>query len=277
MINSVLQSIIQHKESEIAGYYRQFEELTHLSNKRDYECQLNDLAVNNKNHIYSVIKQSKPALILECKRGSPSKGLIRKKFDIERIVSTYNIYADVISVVTDEKYFWGSYDYLKEARRYTSLPLLCKDFFVDEIQLKLANYYGANIVLLMLSVLDNKQYEQLSRSAYQLGLEVLTEVHSEQELDRALELGAKIIGVNNRNLNDLSIDLSVSERLAVKIPPHLAIISESGISTHHDIERLQDCVDGFLIGSSLMEQADIKIACNRLFQGEPNFSDCDNS
>ncbi len=205
--------------------------------------------------------------ILECKKASPSKGLIRADFNLEEIVNQYKDYASAISVLADEKYFQGKLDYVKKVSQLVELPVLCKDFFVDTYQVYEARLYGADAILLMLSVLNDEEYTQLAATAKELNLDVLTEVHSEAELARAIKLKAKIVGINNRNLIDLSTDLAVTERLSSKLSEDTIVISESGINTHDDIKRLAPLVNGFLIGSSIMAQPDIRFHCKSLLFG----------
>ncbi|KAF7773739.1 indole-3-glycerol phosphate synthase / phosphoribosylanthranilate isomerase [Pseudoalteromonas citrea] len=206
--------------------------------------------------------------ILECKKASPSKGLIRDKFDLDEITDVYKNYASCISVLTDEKYFQGSYDYLSYVRAKVEQPLICKDFFIDEYQVYLARLNGGDAILLMLSVLDNDQYANLAELAAKLNMAVLTEVSNEEEVARALELDANIIGINNRNLRDLSTDLATTERLRKLIPSDKVVISESGIYTHQDVKRLAPLCDGFLVGSSLMSERNLDEACRKLILGE---------
>nr|WP_136251937.1 bifunctional indole-3-glycerol-phosphate synthase TrpC/phosphoribosylanthranilate isomerase TrpF [Ningiella ruwaisensis] len=213
----------------------------------------------------------KAGFIFECKKASPSKGLIRENFDLREIVTSYEKEAACFSVLTDEKYFQGKFEYLEYVTSRVSQPVLNKDFFIDTYQIYLARYYRADAVLLMLSVLDDATYSELSRLCYSLGMEVLTEVSNEDETHRALALGAKIIGINNRDLRDLSTDLATTEKLVPIIRNSNfdgVIISESGIYTHQDLLRLHQLVDGFLVGSSLMAQSNLDLAVFQLAYGE---------
>ncbi len=216
----------------------------------------------------SALKARHPAFILECKKASPSKGLIRPQFDLDLIASTYTHYAAAISVLTDEKYFQGKFDYVTQVRNQVSQPVLCKDFFVDPYQIYLARHHGADVILLMLSVLDDEQYRTLYQVAESLNIDVLTEVSNEDEMQRAIALGSPVIGINNRDLRDLSIDLAQTEKLAPLAPPDRLLISESGIYTHPQVRRLAPHVQGFLVGSSLMSQDNVDLACRKLIHGE---------
>lgn len=167
---------------------------------------------------YDALKTGKTEFILECKKASPSKGLIRDDFDLNYIASVYNNHASAISVLTDEKYFQGNFDFLPIIRNQVSQPILCKDFMIDAYQVYLARHYSADAILLMLSVLDDAQYKELADIAHSLNMGILTEVSNEEELHRAVALNAKVIGINNRNLRDLSTDLNRTKELAPLLP-----------------------------------------------------------
>ncbi|MBF9000070.1 bifunctional indole-3-glycerol-phosphate synthase TrpC/phosphoribosylanthranilate isomerase TrpF [Vibrio nitrifigilis] len=217
---------------------------------------------------YDALSTSETAFILECKKASPSKGLIRDEFDLDYIASVYNRYASAISVLTDEKYFQGNLEFLPQVRRQVTQPVLCKDFIVDSYQIYLARHYGADAILLMLSVLDDEQYSTFSAIADELGLGVLTEASNEEELERALALKAKVVGINNRNLRDLTTDLNRTKKLAPLVPEGTVLISESGIYTHQQVLELAEYASGFLIGSSLMSEENLELAVRRVLLGE---------
>ena len=214
----------------------------------------------------------KPDYILECKKASPSKGLIRAEFNLEDIANVYKHYASAVSVLTDEKYFQGNFEFLPLVRGIVSQPVLCKDFMISEYQVYLARYYQADAILLMLSVVNDETYRVLADLAHSLGMGVLTETSNEEEFERALALDAKIIGVNNRNLHDLTVDLNrvveLTEKYADRIPADVRIISESGIYNHKQIRQLQKVAHGFLIGSSLMGNQDLNNAVREVIFGE---------
>jgi indole-3-glycerol phosphate synthase/phosphoribosylanthranilate isomerase len=205
--------------------------------------------------------------ILECKKASPSKGLIRANFDVKAICQIYDKYAAAISVLTDEKYFQGTFEYLKTVTDTVSCPVLNKDFFIDVYQVYLARYYGADAILLMLSVLSDDEYKELAEVAERYNLDILTEISTEDERDRAITLGAKLIGINNRNLRDLSTDITRTFDFAPTIPDDRIVISESGIYTNAQVRELSPAVDGFLVGSSVMAEDDIDLACRKLIYG----------
>ncbi|MGX3097178.1 bifunctional indole-3-glycerol-phosphate synthase TrpC/phosphoribosylanthranilate isomerase TrpF [Ursidibacter sp. B-7004-1] len=213
-----------------------------------------------------------PAYILECKKASPSKGLIRAEFDLDAIAEVYKHYATAISVLTDEKYFQGDFRYINQVRQQVTQPILCKDFMISTYQVYLARYYQADAILLMLSVVDDETYRELSDLAHSLGMGVLTETSNEQEFERALALKAKIIGVNNRNLHDLSIDMNrivdLVKKYRTQIPDDVRLISESGIYSHQQVKTIQPYAHGFLIGSSLMGNIDLNNAVRAVILGE---------
>lgn len=226
------------------------------------------LLTRSERNFYQALSGDNIAFILECKKASPSKGLIRATFDLDYIASVYGEYASAISVLTDEKYFQGRFEFLPQVRAQVTQPVLCKDFMVDPYQVYLARHYQADAILLMLSVLNDDQYLELAAVAHDLGMGVLTEVSNEQELERAIALQAKVIGINNRNLRDLTTDLNRTKQLAPLIPQGTIIISESGIYTHQQVRDLAQFADGFLIGSSLMAQPNLELAVRKVVLGE---------
>ncbi len=206
------------------------------------------------------------ALIAEVKKASPSAGVICPDFDPVRIATEYEAAAaSCLSVLTDEKFFQGSLDYLRQIRAAVKLPLLRKDFIIDERQILEAIEWGADAVLLIVAILDDERLRRFHSLAAEAGLAALVEVHDEAELERALKIGADLIGVNNRNLKNFKVDLAVTEKLAAKLFPSPAtrhsslLVAESGIHTRADVERLRKCgAKAILIGESLMRGGDIK-------------------
>jgi indole-3-glycerol phosphate synthase/phosphoribosylanthranilate isomerase len=204
--------------------------------------------------------------VMEMKRTSPSKGASAGHEPID-VARAYSGVADAISVLTDGPYFNGSFDDLAIVRSAFDGPILCKDFTVDVRQVAEARAYGADAVLIMLSVLDDDEAAACLAEAKRFAMDPIVEVHDEEELGRALRLGAGIIGINNRDLRSLETHLSVTERLAPLVPEGPILVSESGIATHEDVLRLAPWVDAFLVGSSLMAQPDIAAAARRLVYG----------
>lgn len=192
-----------------------------------------------------------PGLILECKAASPSAGVLLADYDPVALAAGYDGIADAMSVLTEPEFFGGDIADLARVRAVTRAPLLRKDFILDPAELTEARAFGADAALLMLSVLDDTAWRDCAAQAAALGMETLTEVHDEDELERALGLRAPVIGINNRNLKTLDVDLAVTERLAPRVPPDRRIVSESGIASRRDLERLAPLVDGFLVGTAL--------------------------
>ncbi|WP_202965348.1 bifunctional indole-3-glycerol-phosphate synthase TrpC/phosphoribosylanthranilate isomerase TrpF [Frischella perrara] len=217
---------------------------------------------------YQALTDQHSVFILECKKASPSKGLIRADFDPAMIAKTYAPYANAISVLTDETYFQGSFDFLPIVRQHTQQPILCKDFIIDEYQIYLARYYQADAILLMLSVLTDDEYQRLSQLAHQFNMGILTEASTPEEVERAIKLNAKVIGINNRDLRDLSVDLNRVKNLSASIPADRIVISESGIHTHSQILSLSQHAHGFLIGSALMAESNLELAIRKVIFGE---------
>lgn len=221
----------------------------------------------NTRSFYNSLKEKKPCFILEYKKASPTLGIIRNNFDLVEISNVYKKYASSVSVLTDSKYFHGNLKFIKIVRECVTQPILCKDFFIDSYQVYLARYYHADAILLMLSILDDVKYRELSTIAKTLNMGILTEVNNEVELKRALKLEANIIGINNRNLHDLSIDLNRTRILSPLIKKDTIIISESGIKKYREIKELSKFVNGFLIGSHLMSKIDLEIGVRSIIFG----------
>jgi len=199
------------------------------------------------------------SLIAELKKASPSKGIIRADFDPERIADIYaENGARALSVLTDEAYFQGCDAYLQAARRVAELPALRKDFTVDPYQIYEARLLGADAILLIVALMDGGQLEDFLGQGAELGLGALVEVHTAAELDRALTAGPRLIGINNRDLKSFETSLETTFELLEKIPAQVTTVSESGIESRADIERLEAAgVDAVLIGEALMRQTDI--------------------
>jgi indole-3-glycerol phosphate synthase/phosphoribosylanthranilate isomerase len=202
---------------------------------------------------------------MEVKRASPSGH--KSAVSVEAAVAAYAPVADAISVLTDSEDFGGSLDDLMLVRARFYGPILAKDFIVDPAQVSEARTYGADAVLVMMSVLDDATANAVLGEAKRLDMDVIVEVHDEQELERALSLRASIVGINNRDLKTLSTDLAVTEQLAPLIPPEVLVISESGISSHADVTRLAPIADAFLVGSALMAAKDVAEAARALVHG----------
>ncbi|NVK21445.1 MAG: bifunctional indole-3-glycerol-phosphate synthase TrpC/phosphoribosylanthranilate isomerase TrpF [Kangiellaceae bacterium] len=249
MLN-VLQTIVEHKRQLIVNTADVYEL---KPSERDFK---------------KALSHKQFAFIMECKKASPSKGLINKNFDLTKILPVYEQYADAISVLTEERFFQGSFNNLRYVSEHTDRPVLCKDFILEPKQVRLARYYGADAVLLMLSILNDFEYKACLQQAKDLNMDVLTEVHNEEELDRAIALGSEIIGINNRNLKDLTTSLENTKKLASRIPDDRIVVTESGIDNHDDVIELAAHADSCLVGSSLMASQDLESAVQKLVYGD---------
>lgn len=214
-------------------------------------------------------RSPQPALIMECKAASPSRGTIRSDYDPASLAAQYAPYAAAVSVLTEPDRFNGSFDDLAAVREVVDVPVLCKDFIVDEVQVLAARSLGADAVLLMLSVVPDDVYRELAELAHSLGMEVLTEVSTPQEIHRASTLGAEVIGINNRDLRTLDTDLARTEELAPLAPPGVVLVGESGVGAPEDVRRLSGLVDALLVGSSLSGAPDPAEAARELATAVP--------
>jgi indole-3-glycerol phosphate synthase len=198
-------------------------------------------------------------LIAEVKKASPSAGVIAENFDPVAIAREYEAAgAHAISVLTDEQFFQGSLSYLTKIRAAVSLPLLRKDFILHEVQIYEAAVAGADAILLIVAALEQERLEALARTAELCQLDVLTEVHTREEMDRAIDSGARLIGINNRNLATFEVDLHTTELLCEEADSDVVLVSESGLKTRADTQRVFDCgCNAILVGESLMRTGDI--------------------
>jgi indole-3-glycerol phosphate synthase len=268
---NILTQIIEQKDREVALLPEQFvtrSDIKEVIEARDEQRDfLSALTKPNAGNM---------ALIAEVKKASPSAGVICEDFDPVRIAREYEAAgADCLSVLTDEKFFQGSLEYLKEIRAYVRLPLLRKDFIIDERQILESAQWGADAILLIVAILSQEHLERFHQLAVDSGLAALVEVHDENELDRALQVGARLIGVNNRDLKSFTVDLGTTERIAARLAerrnssvesseqpaaaPSPLLVAESGIHTREHVERLAACgARAILVGESLMRGAEIR-------------------
>lgn len=206
------------------------------------------------------------ALIAEVKKASPSKGIICKNFDPVKIAQIYeHSGATCISVLTDEPYFQGQDDYLVQIREAVEIPLLRKDFIIDLYQIYESRFLGADCILLIMAALEDSQALEFYETAQSLNMDILIEVHDLEELERAIKLSPMMIGVNNRNLKTLNVDIKTSYDLLMNMPKDCLKISESGIASNEELSSLHACgYDGFLVGESLMKEDNIGSALKNL-------------
>ncbi len=254
----ILDDIAREKRNEVEARKRETPafSLEGLAATRDFASALKNTA------------GSLPKVIAEVKKASPSKGVIRPDFDPVAIAKGYKKSgASAVSVLTDEKFFQGKLSFLTDCRRSIELPLLRKDFIIDKIQIEEARAAGADAILLIAALLDTGALRSFGNAARELDMAALVEVHDESELESALESGANIIGINNRNLQTFEVSINTTFRLAPMIPQNLTIVSESGIGTKDDLKRLRDAgIDAVLIGESLMRAEDPGAALKALLE-----------
>ena len=214
------------------------------------------------------IAAGRPAVIAEIKKASPSKGVLRDEFDVPAIAASYErAGATCLSVLTDAKYFLGADEYLVAARGACSLPVLRKEFIVDEYQIAQSRALGADAILLIVSALDDAQLAAFEAAAQSFGMAVLVEVHDKSELERALKLSTPLIGINNRNLKTFNVSLSATLDLLPKIPKERLVITESGIALPKDVALMQSRgVHAFLVGEAFMRAPDPGKALERLIR-----------
>lgn len=211
-------------------------------------------ARNDFRDFRAALQQQKLAIIAEVKKASPSAGVIANSFEPVEIAKKYERHgANAVSVLTDSKFFQGSLEHLRNVRSAVSLPLLRKDFIWDRAQIAESAANGADAILLIVAALTQDQLVRLLKDAKDYRLAALVEVHSVDELQSALEAGAKIVGINNRNLATFEVDLAVTEELCREVPDEIVLVSESGIKTPRDVARVKACgVDAILVGEALM-------------------------
>jgi indole-3-glycerol phosphate synthase len=249
---SRLDEILRVKRDEIEGIRPRIEELRHRAlDRTDFRSFRSALTRVDR----------RLAVIAEVKKASPSAGVIAHSFDaVATAVDYERAGCDAISVLTDRKFFQGDLRYLADVRKAVSVPLLRKDFILEEIQIIESAAMGADAILLIVAALSQDDLVALQEVAHKCRLDALVEVHTEEELERAVAADAQIIGINNRDLATFTVDLSVTEKLSAAVPEEILLISESGIRTAADIARLRTCrVDAVLVGEALM-RGEISVA-----------------
>jgi indole-3-glycerol phosphate synthase len=260
-IPSILKRILETKAAEVASRSRRTDLAAVSAMARD-QPPARPFASR-----VTALAASGPAVIAEVKKASPSAGVIRENFRPADIASSYERGgAACLSVLTDEPFFMGCDDFLVQARRSCSLPVLRKDFMVDPWQIHQSRAIGADCILLIVAALQRDQLQELDGLARETGLDVLVEVHDETELEDALSTQARLVGVNNRDLHTFTTDLAASERLRPMIPEDRTMVTESGIHTVQDVRRMQESeINAFLVGEAFMRSADPGVALQKLF------------
>ena len=251
----VLKKIVDYKTGELAA----MKVAVPLNEIMDRLAELEDHPRGFEAAILNSLTSGWTPIIAEVKKGSPSKGVIRPDFDPLEIAGIYQDNgATCLSVLTDEHFFLGHLSYLSQIREQVSLPLLRKDFIFDPYQIYQARAAGADAVLLIAAMLDLSQLQDFSSLAQELAMDVLLEVHDEEEMETALQTDCRMIGINNRDLRSFVVDIATSERLAALVPQGRIVVAESGITRRDEIVRLtQSGLHAFLIGESLMREEDI--------------------
>ena len=257
-MNSILQRIADHKRTEV-----------HQAKKQRPIASLalaDALAVRD---FIGSLTSKKPSIIAEIKKASPSKGVIRADFDVASIAQSYETYgASCLSVLTDVSFFQGDPSYLAVAKTHCRLPILRKDFIIDEYQVHESRALGADCILLIAALLDDKQLLDYCQTAQALGMAVLVESHTEEELRRALKLPTPLMGINNRSLHTFVTDLNTSINLSKLIPSDKIIITESGIHAHQDVRLMQSHhIHTFLIGEQLMKAQNVGLELKLMISG----------
>ena len=244
--NMILDQIVEDKKKRLIEHKNKVSETEIRAQAEQRE--------STSHRFYDALKKEQISIIGEFKNASPSLGKIKSKINLEERIKEYNSSVDAISCLTEEDHFHGNIDYLKYIRSISTLPILRKDFMIDEYQFYESRAIGADAVLLIAAILDDAQMKVFYQLAKELSLDSLVEVHNEEEMERALKLDAEIIGVNNRNLKDFTIELDTTRRLSAMVPKDKVFVAESGIITDEDVKFLKQCrVDAFLIGRALME------------------------
>lgn len=259
---TVLRKIVDRKYEEIKERQQQVSEQALLSAAKEASAPRGFVAA-----MEAKLQQQQPAVIAEVKKASPSKGIIREDFDPVAIAKAYDdAGAACMSVLTDRDFFQGHEDYLQAARNACSLPVIRKDFIVDTYQVAEARAINADCVLLIVACLEDNQMAELAHCAQDLGMDVLIEVHDENELERALRLEQRLVGINNRNLHTFETSLETTFRLLAEIPDDRIVVTESGIHTLDDVKKMQNHgVNSFLVGEAFMRQPDPGVALKSLF------------
>ena len=258
---TVLDRILEHKAEELADRRRR-------RPLRDLRAEAEAAAPTRG--FAAAVKRGRPAVIAEMKKASPSRGVIREHFDPQAIAASYEAAgAACLSVLTDETFFQGADAHLAQAKAAADLPILRKDFIIDEYQVFEARELGADCILLIAAVLDTERIAAFSGLAAQLGLDALVEVHNARELDAALDSAPTMLGINNRDLRTFDTSLDTTLSLLAQVPQGTTVVTESGIRTREDVHRMRDAgVEAFLVGEAFMRAHDPGTALRELFHAD---------
>ena len=245
----ILDNIVEKTKERYSDKLDKIDEIKELSNRR---------VILNPNFFYEAIEKKGVSFICEIKKASPSKGIISESFPYLEIAKEYNKCADCISCLTEPYFFFGKDEYLTNIKMSVNIPVLRKDFILYEYQIYEAKCIGADAILLIVAILDEETLKKYIKIAHSIGLGCLVEAHDEDELKIAINSGAKVVGVNNRNLKDFTIDMNNSINLRNKAPKDILFVSESGIKNRNDIKVLENNnIDAVLIGETLMRSSNI--------------------
>ncbi len=261
-MSDILQKILDTKRTEVATARQmrsEAEVLREAQSRKDLRGFLTALETK--------IHQGKPAVIAEVKKASPSKGVIRENFNPAEIAASYAAHgAACLSVLTDVQYFQGSYDYLRQARAACALPVLRKDFMIDPYQVAHARAIGADCILLIVAALSPSELNEMESLAMELGMDVLVEVHDREELEVALQMKSRLLGINNRNLRTFEVSLQNTIDMLPLIPKEKLVVTESAILTREDVDLMRSHdVNAFLVGERFMRAEEPGLALKELF------------
>ncbi len=261
-MTSILDIIVKHKLSEISENKKKqsIQNLVNSAKKKSHKSQFIECLLDKQ-------RQSLPAIIAECKKGSPSRDIIVKNYDPVKIAEIYQEHkASAISVLTDNKFFYGEKEHIHQIKKTVSLPILRKDFILDSYQIPETKILGADCILLIAACLSKKQIKDFLLESADYGLDALIEVHTEKELEDVLSLDHKLIGINNRNLKEFKTDISNSIKLKRLIPDSVLVVSESGLKERSHIEKLEmHGIKAYLIGETFLTAPNIGLKIKELF------------
>ena len=265
-MTDILKKITDYKKIEVI-------KLKKKQSIKDFEKEIVNSEKPRK-FLETLISESndKFGLIAEVKKASPSKGIIRENFDPEKIAMDYKkAGAACLSVLTDQNFFHGKNEYLENIKKIVDLPILRKDFIIDEFQIFESRFIGADCILLIVACLNDTQLNNFYNIAKSLDMDTLVEVHNEDELQSALKLNPKMIGINNRNLKNMTVNLDTSLKLVKKIPNNILVVSESGFQNHSDLKLMEQYgIKNFLIGETFMKSKNIQLSVERILFGRKN-------